>query len=114
MTALSKFFLKIVIISFTIFSLPRFVPGVEVATIKHAILATVALAFVNLLIKPIVKFITLPINIVSLGFFGLVINGVLLYVTARYVPGFEVKTYQAAFFGALIIASMNWVVSKLK
>lgn len=114
MKVLVRIILKVIIIAFTIMALPRFVPGIEVETLKHAILATCALALVNLLIRPIVKFITLPINILTLGIFGLVVNGVLLWVTARYVPGFEVETYQAAFFGALIISIMNWVVSKLK
>lgn len=109
-----KVLFKMVIIAFVIMALPGFVPGIEVQGFKYAILATFALAFVNVLIRPIVKLITLPATLITLGFFGLVVNGALLWFTAQYVPGFDVADYQAAFFGALIISGMNWVVSQLK
>lgn len=114
MKVLARIILKVIIIAFTIMALPRFIPGIEVSTFKNAILATLALALVNILIKPVLKLITLPVNIISLGLFGLVINGVLLWAVAFYIPGFDVETYKAAFFGALIISGMNWVVSHLK
>jgi putative membrane protein len=114
MKVLVRCLLKTIIISFTIFALPRFVPGIVVDAYQYALLATFALALVNLLIRPIVKIVTLPINIFTLGLFGLIVNAVLLWVTARYVPGFHVATFTAAFFGALIISGMNWVVSHLK
>jgi putative membrane protein len=109
-----KVVLKIVIIGFTIMALPRFISGIEVEGFKYALLATLALALVNVLIKPVIKLVTLPVNIISLGLFGLVINGVLLWLVAFYVPGFDVASYKDAFFGALIVSGMNWVVSHLK
>lgn len=114
MKVLAKIALKMIIIGFTIMALPRFISGIEVNGFKYAILAALGLALVNLLIKPIVKLVTMPVNIITLGLFGLIVNAVLLWAVAFYTPGFDVMTYQAAFFGALIISAMNWVVSHLK
>ncbi len=114
MKVLARITLKVIIIGFTIVALPHFIPGITVEGFKYALLATVVLALVNLLIKPIVSLITLPVNIITLGLFGLVVNAALLWFVALRTPGFDVDSYKAAFFGALVISAMNWVVSKLK
>lgn len=114
MKVLAKIALKMIIIGFTIMALPRFISGIEVQGFKYAILAALGLALANLLIKPIIKLVTVPVNIITLGLFGLIINAALLWFVALYTPGFDVTTYQAAFFGGLIISAMNWVVSHLK
>jgi len=50
----------------------------------------IVLSLVNIILKPILKIITFPINAVTLGFFGIIINAVLLYVTAYFVSGIQI------------------------
>jgi putative membrane protein len=107
-----KTILKIVIIALAIMGLPRFIPGIAVSGFFYALLAALVIGVVNLLIKPLISLITLPVNIFTLGLFGLLVNGGLLWLVAHYVPGFSIATFTAAFLGALVIVVLNWIISK--
>ncbi|MEN9621571.1 MAG: hypothetical protein RLZZ67_5 [Candidatus Parcubacteria bacterium] len=108
-----KIILRIVIVALAIMGLPRFIPGISVSSFYYALLASVVIGLVNLLIKPLITLATLPINALTLGLFGLLVNGGLLWLVALYVPGFSISTFMAAFLGALAVAVINWIVSKL-
>jgi putative membrane protein len=76
-------------------------------------LFTVALIFgvVNAIIKPVTKFVTLPLIVLTLGLFLLVINGLMLVLTSRisgwFDLGFTVSGFRAAFLGALVVSVIN-------
>lgn len=57
------------------------------------ILAAVALGLVNLVVRPIVKLVTLPINLLTLGIFSWVVNVLMLYLVTRLIPGFSVSAF---------------------
>ncbi|MDE1874872.1 MAG: phage holin family protein [Patescibacteria group bacterium] len=105
-----KIIIRILIIALTIMALPHIVSGIVVSGFYPALIAAVIFAILNLTIKPILKLITLPINILTLGLFGLVINSLLLWFVATFVNGFTIASFSAAFLGALIIAIVNWLV----
>ncbi len=107
-----KVVLKIVIVALAIMGLPKFVPGIDVSGFYYALLAAVAIGLVNLLIKPLISLITLPVNFFTLGLFGLLVNGGLLWLVALYVPGFSIDGYLSAFIGALAITIINWIISR--
>lgn len=108
-----KILLRILAVALVIMALPRFIPGIAVSGFYYAFLAALALGLINLLIKPLIKLVTLPINIFTLGLFSLVINAGLLWAVSLYVPGFDVSSFTAAFIGAFALAVMNWLVSRL-
>ncbi len=107
-----KTFIKVVILALAIMGLPKFIEGITVTGFFYALGTAVVIGFVNLLIKPVIKLITLPVNILTLGIFGLIVNAALLWFIAFYMPGFDIATFKAAFIGALILAAINWIVSK--
>lgn len=84
------------------------VPGVEV-TLQGALIAAVVLGALNLIIRPILLVLTLPITILTLGLFSLVINALLVLLTSAIVQGFVVVGFWAALFFALVLAVINWV-----
>ena len=67
------------------------VPGVKVSSFWILLLAAVALASASYLIEPLLFFLTMPINIASFGAFSVVVSGLVVMITARFVPGFHVK-----------------------
>ncbi|VAW31749.1 hypothetical protein MNBD_CPR01-268, partial [hydrothermal vent metagenome] len=69
----------------------------------------VVLGFINLFIKPIVSILTFPITILTLGLFSLVINALLIILSATLVPGFFVSGFLAAFIFALVLAFINTI-----
>jgi putative membrane protein len=77
------------------------------------VLAALVLGILNAFVRPMLLLLTLPINILSLGFFTLVINAFLLYVVAGLVPGFEITGFFRAFLAALLISLINAMTNSL-
>lgn len=90
-----------------------FVPGIHVAGLSAALVAALVIGLVNMLIRPILVLLTLPITLLTLGLFILVINGVLFYVVGHWLQGFEVKTLLAGIIGALLYSIFSWLLSAL-
>ena len=89
------------------------VPGVQLSGPLPAVIAGILLGFVNALVKPILILLTLPFTLVTLGFFLFVVNAICFGLTAALVPGFDLSGFSAAFFGALVVTLVSWVVSAL-
>lgn len=83
-------------------------PGVSI-TPTGALIAAVVIGALNLLIRPILLLLALPITILTLGLFSLVINALLVLLAAEVVPGFSVAGFWSAFFFAIVLAVVNWV-----
>lgn len=94
-------------------SVAYLVPGIHVATFPAALIAALVIALVNMLIRPILVILTLPITILTLGLFILVINGVLFYAIGHLLSGFTVQTLGAGIVGALAYSVISWLLSAL-
>lgn len=89
------------------------VPGITISSFTTALIASVVIALVNIIIKPILIFLTLPVNIMTLGLFILVINALLFMFVAYLVPGIEVSGFWSAFLGAMILSLLSIGISTL-
>jgi putative membrane protein len=73
--------------------------------------------FVNVIIRPIVLLLTLPINILTLGLFTFVVNALMLILTSWIAQGmdlgFRVDRFLAAFLGALIVSVVSYVLNRI-
>jgi putative membrane protein len=85
----------------------RYVSGFVVDGWKSALIAVVVIGLFNATVGLLLKFITLPLGILTFGLFFLVINAVILKFASDFVPGFDVQTYKAAFLGALALAVLH-------
>ncbi len=104
--------LRWLVTTLAVFALPYFIHGIGVNSIVTAILVGACLVFINLIIKPVVKILTLPINIITLGLFSLILNALFFWLVTRIVSGFTVTTFTAAFIGAFVIGIVNWLVGR--
>ena len=98
--------LNVAVIFFAAFLLP----GLSYSNnFQILILAAVALGLVNLVVRPIVRLVTLPINLLTLGIFSWVINVFLLYLVTRLIPGFEVSAFhfEGFSYGGLMLSAME-------
>lgn len=80
------------------------VPGITISNFVTALIAAVVIALINVFIKPVLIFLTLPINILTLGLFILVINALLFMFVSYLVPGVQVEGFWSAFLGALLLS----------
>jgi len=90
------------------------VRGIHVVGFMSALWAALVIGFVNATLGNLVKLVTLPLTLLTLGLFWLVINAVMLELAAWFVPGFRVAGFGAAFWGAITLSLVNmflrWLV----
>lgn len=86
------------------------VPGITVVSFFSALVAALVLGLANALVRPILILFTLPINILTLGLFTLVINALMFLLVSSIVKGFNVSGFWPAFWGALIMSLISWIV----
>lgn len=82
------------------------IPGVHV-TLVGALVLAVVLGLINVFIKPVLRLLTLPLNIVTLGIFSLILNALIIMGLGLFVPGFGVSGFWAAFFFSILVSVIN-------
>ncbi len=85
----------------------RVIRGFQISGIFSALIASIVIGFANIYIWPVLIFLTLPINILTLGLFTLVVNGIVLRICAAFLPGFAIETWFAAIFGSVFLSMVN-------
>lgn len=88
------------------------VPGVNIATFVSALIAGVVIGIVNSTVRPVVSFFSLPLNILTLGLFSLVVNGICLWLAAAFVPGFSISGVPAIIIAPIVLSFVNTFLSK--
>jgi putative membrane protein len=87
--------------------------GIEVKSVGWAFITALFLGVFNALIRPVLLVLTLPINVLTLGLFTLVINGLMLWLTGSLLAGFSVNGFWPAIGGALILSLISMAASSL-
>ncbi len=88
-------------------------PGmIRVDSVLAALAAAFLLGIVNIIVRPILIFLTLPLTLLTLGLFLLVINGLMLWLVAALVKGFHVNGFWGAVFGSILISFVSWILSR--
>lgn len=85
--------------------------GVHVENYGYALLVAVVIAIANVLVKPILIILTIPITVVTLGLFLLVINALIVLLVDYFVPGFEVDGFWWALAFSLILSLFNSMIT---
>jgi putative membrane protein len=89
------------------------VSGFYVQGFIAALIAAVVIGFINATLGLILKIVTFPLTILTLGIFWFVINAVMLELASLLVPGFAVRSFRAAFIGAIVLALVNLILRAL-
>ncbi len=110
---MSSLVLRFAILAVGIFLAVYIVPGIEAAGYGPILEAALLLGLLNLIIKPLLFILTLPINILSLGLFSFIINGVMLLIVSRLVAGLDVKGLGVAILGSIVISVFSMVTGRL-
>lgn len=103
---------RIILIAIAAFVAAKFVPGVVVSDAKTAILVALVLAILNTFLKPILIALTIPVTIITLGLFLLIINIVIVFLTAKIVPGFAVHGWIAALLFSLVVSLITYLLGR--
>jgi putative membrane protein len=102
-----RLLLNWVLSAIAVWIVAQLVPGVHVSGPGAALIAALAIGFINATIGLVLKIVTFPLTLVTLGLFWLVINALMLKLASAVVPGFQVHGFFAAFIGAIVLSLVN-------
>ena len=104
---------KWLIMAVSIMAAAYVIPGVTVSGFFAGCWVALFLGIVNVLIKPLLILITLPINVLTLGLFTFVINAVLVLLASAVIKGFQVSGFWSAMFFSIILSLVNYLLTYL-
>lgn len=105
--------IRVLIMGLAVFLAVTIVPGIESDSLGAGLAAVLVLTLINSLIRPLLYLLALPLILVTLGLFMVVINALLLQLTATLVKGFTVSGFGASFWGALVISVVSSLLNTL-
>jgi putative membrane protein len=106
---MKRFMFHLIAVTLAVAAAAKLIPGVVVGSWFSALFAALAIGFVNAIVRPLLRLLTFPLTVVTLGFFYLVLNGICFALAAALVPGFSVDNLGAAFMGSVVV----WAVSTM-
>lgn len=89
------------------------VPGFDVEDFTTALVAVLVIGLLNLTLGWILRFITWPLNWLTLGLIYLIVDAVIIYLASKLVSGFRIKSFFTAFLGALVLAIVHFLFDLL-
>ena len=108
---LGEILVHLIVTAALILVVAQFVRGVDVEGWRSAFIGAMVLGLVNGLVRPVMIVLTLPLTIISLGLFLLVVNALMLWLSASLVPGIRVQGFGAALVGSVMLCVLNVLVS---
>jgi putative membrane protein len=109
-----RLLLNWVLSALAVWIVSRVVPGISVSGPMAALIAALAIGFINATLGALLKVLTFPLTLLTLGLFWFVINAVMLKLASALVPGFEVHGFVAALIGAVLLSLvsslLHWLV----
>lgn len=93
-----------------IFLTSRMVDGFEIKNFSSAMIASFIVGFLNMILRPVLLLLTLPVNILTLGLFTFVVNAIVLRLAAGLMSSFTIKGWSPAIIGAVVLAIVNVII----
>ena len=83
------------------------VPGFEISGLASALIAVIVIGLVNATLGLLLKILTFPLTLLTLGIFWWIINALMLWFASSFVPGFAIASFGSALLGAIVLALLN-------
>lgn len=103
---------RIIVTAFALLVVASVVPGIIITSLTSAIVAALVLGILNVLVKPVLVVLTLPITFLTLGLFLLVINAAIFLLAGHLVSGFSVTGWLPALVGSIVVSVMSSIAYK--
>ena len=91
----------------------QIIPGIELSGFGAALFATIIIAIVNGTIGWVLRLLTLPLTIVTLGLFLLVVNALLLKLASLFTPGFKIRGFLSAVLGSVVLTFLAYLLRRI-
>lgn len=107
-----NFILRLLVTALVAFALAQLLNGIHVDTYWTALVFAIVLAILNVLVKPILIILTLPLTIVTLGLFLFVVNALVVLLASRFVDGFKIDNFWWGLLFALLLSLVTSILFK--
>lgn len=108
-----KFIIRWLLSAISLILVSYFIPGITFDSFLSVLMAALILGIINATIRPIILILTIPVNILTLGFFTFIINALMLWLVSMMLSGFDITDFYQAIWGALIYWIINWIINLL-
>jgi putative membrane protein len=108
-----NFIIRLLVNALAVMVSAYLLPGVRVKDFVTALILAVVLAILNLLVKPILVILTLPVTIITLGLFLFVINAIIILLASKLVSGFKVDGFFWALIFSLILSLVSGIMNSI-
>ena len=105
--------IKLLITTLLVVVIAHFLSGISVDNFTTALIVAVVLGVLNVFVKPVLVFLTIPATIITLGLFLLVINAVIIMLGDYFVDGFRVSGFWWAFVFSIILSIAQSILNKI-
>ncbi len=105
-----KFIIRLLLNALAVVILAKILPGVEVDSYLTALIVAVVLAILNVLVKPLLIILTLPVTILTLGLFLLIVNALIMLLADKLVDGFSVNGIWWALLFSLLLSFLQSIL----
>lgn len=105
--------LRLLISGFSLIIADWLLASISVRGFGTALIAVLILGLVNMIVRPVLVFFTLPLTIFSFGLFLLVINAITYWFASLLVPGFDISGFWGAFWGAIVTTIVSSMLNSL-
>lgn len=109
--AMRHFIFRWAITTVAVMVAAAFIRGIRYDSFGALVLAALLLGILNAFVRPVLLLLSAPLILLSLGFFILVVNGLMLLFVPNLVSGFHVDSFGSAFWGAILVSIMSWLLS---
>lgn len=89
-----------------------FLSGIFVMDLWAALFAGAALMIINAIVRPVIKLLTLPLNIITFGIFGIILNGLFFLFVSQLINGFTVVGFLPALWGSIVVSLLSGLAFK--
>lgn len=107
---LMKTIIRVLLTAIVVYVLANFLPGISVDGFTSAIIVTIVLSLLNIFVKPVLVFLTLPATLITFGLFLLVINAFVILICEYLVSGFTVSSFWTALLFSLILSFIQSIL----
>lgn len=107
---MKNFIISVFVNILALFIIVKLLDGVSIDGSKTLIISAFVLTLIHVFIKPVLMFVSIPFNLMSLGVFTLFINAFLFYFASNLVSGFKVTTFWYAFLAAIMLSVITIIM----
>lgn len=108
---MSAFLLRWMVTTIAVFAAEKLIPGIHCSSLGALLGASLLLGIINAFVRPVLLLLSIPFIIVTMGLFIFVVNALLLLFVSAVIPSFTVDGFWNAFFGAVVIGIVSWLLS---